>query len=281
MDHLKKARYLFTTVIVLTFNTITMAQQINATYIGGPTVILEIEGIRFMTDPTLDEKGTTYKLGELTLEKTLDPFTSDIGKIDYVLLSHDQHQDNLDNRGRELLKTVKKVFTTQEASENIDANAVGLSTWQSDNIIMGNHTEITITATPARHGPAGTKHIAGTVTGFLITVKGDTEYQLYITGDTVFYEEIQEVAQTSRPRYVFAFAGAVQHWDSIYMTMNDSDVVNTSFAFPDATIIPVHYEGWKHYTRDEKGIVQTLDHLEIDQKLKLLNKGTTTILPIN
>lgn len=207
MNHLKKARYLFTTIIVLIFNTITMAQQINATYIGGPTVILEIEGVRFMTDPTLDEKGTTYKLGDLTLEKTLNPFTSGIGKIDYVLLSHDQHQDNLDNRGRKLLKTVKKVFTTQEASENIDANTVGFLPWQSDTIITENHTEITITATPARHGPAGTKHIAGTVTGFLITVKGDTEYQLYITGDTIFYEGVQEVAKKSHPQYVFAFCG--------------------------------------------------------------------------
>lgn len=256
-------------------------QQIKATYIGGPTVILEIEGIRFMTDPTLDVKGTTYQLGELTLKKTLSPFTSEIGKIGYVLLSHDQHQDNLDNRGRELLKTVKKVFTTREASENIDANAVGLSPWQSDTIITANHTEIIITATPARHGPAGTKHIAGAVTGFLITVKGDTEYQLYITGDTVFYEGVQEVAKKSRPQYVFAFAGAVLHWESIYMTMNDSDVVNTSFAFPDATIIPVHYEGWKHFSRDEMGIVQTFDYLDIGQKLKLLNKGATTILPIN
>lgn len=77
------------------------------------------------------------------------------------------------------------------------------------------------------------------------------------------------------------FAGAVLHWESIYMTMNDSDVVNTSFAFPDATIIPVHYEGWKHYTRDEKSIVQTFDYLEISQKLKLLNKDSITILPIN
>lgn len=281
MNHPKIAKYLLTSLL-LTLNIMTTkAQQINATYIGGPTVIFEIEGVRFMTDPTLDEKGTTYKLGELTLEKTLSPFTSDIGNIDYVLLSHDQHQDNLDNKGRELLKTVKKVFTTPEASENIDADAVGLSSWQSDTVMAANHTEIVITATPARHGPAGTEHIAGTVTGFLITVKGDTEYQLYITGDTVFYEGVQEVAEKSDPRYVFAFAGAVLHWESIYMTMNDSDVVNTSFAFPGATIIPLHYEGWKHFTRDEKGIVQTFDYLDIGQKLKLLNKGTTTILPVN
>lgn len=281
MNDLKKSIYLFFTIL-LPINTMTAkAQQINVVYIGGPTVILEIEGVRFMTDPTLDGKGTIYKLGDLTLEKTLSPNTSDIGKIDYVLLSHDQHQDNLDNSGRKLLKSVKKVFTTQEASENIDADAVGLIPWQSDTIITANQTEIIITATPARHGPAGTKHIAGTVTGFLITVKGDTEYQLYITGDTVFYEGVKEVAKKSNPQYVFTFAGAVLHWESIYMTMNDSDVVNTSFAFPNATIIPVHYEGWKHYTRDEKGIVQTFDLMGIRQKLMLLNKDTITILPIN
>ncbi len=269
----------------------TQAQEhIHATYLGGPTVILEIEGIRFMTDPTLDEKGTTYRLGDLVLEKTLDPFITsgtDVGNIDYVLLSHHQHQDNLDNKGQELLKHVKKVYTTEDGAASLGNNTVGLSPWQSDMITTADHTQIIITATPARHGPAGTEYITGEVIGFLITVKKETaykketSYQLYITGDTVFYDGVQAVAQKSSPSYVFAFAGAVLHWESLYMTMNDSDLVNSAFAFPEATIIPVHFEGWRHYSRSGKDVAQTFERLGIGHKLLLLDRGVITELPLN
>jgi len=34
-----------------------MKNEVNVTYLGGPTVILEIGGLRLMTDPTLDPAG--------------------------------------------------------------------------------------------------------------------------------------------------------------------------------------------------------------------------------
>ena len=82
-----------------------------ATYVGGPTVIIELAGLRIMTDPTLDPAGV-YDLGHITLEKYKDPADVDVDKIDLVLLSHDQHQDNLDDAGRELLTRTPKVYTT-------------------------------------------------------------------------------------------------------------------------------------------------------------------------
>ncbi len=39
-------------------------------YLGGPTAVLEIGGVRLITDPTFDPPGD-YHVGELTLTKTL------------------------------------------------------------------------------------------------------------------------------------------------------------------------------------------------------------------
>ena len=36
--------------------------MLNALYLGGPTVIIETGGLRFMTDPTLDPAGSHYSL---------------------------------------------------------------------------------------------------------------------------------------------------------------------------------------------------------------------------
>jgi hypothetical protein len=59
-----------------------------------------------MTNPTLDPVRTVYHLGNLTEEKTKCPEELDIGNIDVVLVSLDQHVDNLDDTGRLLLHKI-------------------------------------------------------------------------------------------------------------------------------------------------------------------------------
>ncbi len=82
-----------------------LSDEIKIKYIGGPTVLLEAAGLRFLTDPTFDEKDTKYKTNLYVLHKLAGPAISPdkIGKIDFVLFSHDHHFDNLDNSCRRLL----------------------------------------------------------------------------------------------------------------------------------------------------------------------------------
>jgi L-ascorbate metabolism protein UlaG (beta-lactamase superfamily) len=72
------------------------------TYIGGPTALVEIGGLRLLTDPTFDPAGSEYPTAVYTLRKTQGPAlgADDIGEVDAVLLSHDHHFDNLDVSGR-------------------------------------------------------------------------------------------------------------------------------------------------------------------------------------
>ena len=257
-------------------------EELKVTYLGGPTIIIEIEGLRFMTDPTLDEGGNTYQMTpEIVLEKTDSPTTQGIPTIDYVLLSHEHHQDNIDTKGRALLNDVKKVFTSEQAAAVINGNSVGIPIWESETIITPNHTEITITATPARHGPAGTEKMIGPVIGFVVSVKKENKtYELYITGDTVFYEGVQEVAKRFNPSYVFAFAGSVKAMGLFYITMNESDLINCADAFPNATIVPIHYEGWTHYSGTIHPAVQAFEVLGIQDRLHILDSDQINTLPL-
>jgi L-ascorbate metabolism protein UlaG (beta-lactamase superfamily) len=249
-----------------------MKNAINVTYLGGPTIILEIGGLRLMTDPTFDPAGETFMINDKhAYSKTEGPATTDIGKIDAVLLSHDQHGDNLDNAGREFLKSVPKTFTTKIGAERLKGNAVGLSPWET--VVLGD--KITITSTPARHGPAGSEHLTGDVTGFIVSTK---ETQIYITGDTVFYEGIKEVAEKFKPEYVFIFAGAAKPRGPFNVTMDTNDAIDTAFAFPAATIIPVHFEGWSHYTETGEMLRQSFSALGIANRLKILKAGVKTEL---
>jgi L-ascorbate metabolism protein UlaG (beta-lactamase superfamily) len=247
----------------------------NVIYLGGPTVIIEAGGYRFITDPTLDPAGSHYSLsgGAVNLEKLQGPAKTDIGKIDCVLLSHDQHPDNLDNAGRTLLESVDHVFTTKAGAKRLGGKSIGLDPWENYSLTAPDDSIITITATPARHGPAGIEKIAGDVIGFVVSIRGGQNPTIYITGDTVYYEGVAEVAKKFKPGYIFLFAGAARTRGPFNLTMAANDAIDTAFAFPDAVIIPLHYEGWKHFTQNANDLERSFEALGIGGRLKILPAG--------
>jgi L-ascorbate metabolism protein UlaG (beta-lactamase superfamily) len=180
------------------------------TLIGGPTVLMELSGLRLLTDPTFDEPGE-YEARGIVLEKKSGPALSadQLGVFDAVLLSHDQHFDNLDRMGREVMQRAKNIFTTPVGAKRLGGSATGLVPWETVHLDGSNGQRIYITGTPARHGPVGIEPIAGEVTGFLLGLNepGDA---IYVTGDTVWYEGVAEVARRFQPRLVMLFAGSAK-----------------------------------------------------------------------
>src|SRR5687768_6660434 len=98
---------------------------IEITYLGGPTTLIAVAGLRFITDPTFDPAGTQYTAGSVTLKKLSAPVRppSDLGKIDVALVSHDQHPDNLDRAGKALLYHIPVVLTTHVGAERLGQDA--------------------------------------------------------------------------------------------------------------------------------------------------------------
>src|SRR5213076_1639759 len=157
---------------------------VTITLIGGPTVLIEINGFRLLTDPTFDEPGA-YQLPHVKLEKLVGPALSahDIGEVDAVLLSHDQHSDNLDHSGRDFLKRAKRVLTTEVGDSRLSGHVEGLAAWQVTELTGNNGSSLTITATPARHGPAGIEALAGDVIVFVVASSKPGSRPIYISGD--------------------------------------------------------------------------------------------------
>ncbi len=141
--------------------------QVSITRVGGPTALLEIGGFRLLTDPTFDAPGE-YRLPNVTLRKTTGPALSAeaIGPIDAVLLSHDQHADNLDHSGRAGLANAERVFTTVTGAQRLGGGSEGLAPWEIRDLLKPDGS-LRVTATPARHGPAGIEPLAGDVIGFV------------------------------------------------------------------------------------------------------------------
>jgi hypothetical protein len=58
--------------------------------------------------------------------------------------------------------------------------------------------------------------------------------------------------------------------------MSANDALDTASAFPDATIIPVHYEGWAHFSENADDLVQSFKALRVGERLRLLEHGVPT-----
>jgi L-ascorbate metabolism protein UlaG (beta-lactamase superfamily) len=158
---------------------------VTLTLIGGPTVLIETGGLRLLTDPTFDPPGS-YQSGPLTLQKKAGPALSvaEIGHVDAVLLSHDQHADNLDPAGRALIGEIPTVLTTRIGAERLGGTTRGLSPWDTIEIKDPGGAKLNVTATPARHGPVGIEPMTGDVIGFLLGIDNPGDL-IYVTGDTV------------------------------------------------------------------------------------------------
>jgi L-ascorbate metabolism protein UlaG (beta-lactamase superfamily) len=250
------------------------------TYVGGPTLLIEWHGVRLLTDPTLDPAGTTYPTAEYTLVKTGGPGVppSELGDIDAVLLSHDHHFDNLDRAGRAFLPQADAVLTTRDGAARLGGRAHGLAAGASQVIQARSGTSVRVTATPARHGPEGGDR--GPVIGFLLEAERDPTSALWVTGDTVGYEGLEAIAPRAPLRGIVAFMGAamVRVAGPHALTLTANEGVRLAERFPSATIVPVHYEDWEHFTEGRAEIESTFRSVGLDGRLQWLERGRPTPL---
>jgi L-ascorbate metabolism protein UlaG (beta-lactamase superfamily) len=216
------------------------------TYIGGPTALLSIDGMRILTDPTFDPPGRYAEPGSTTLVKTRGPAISreDVAPVDLVLLSHHGHKDNLDYEGLELLATgVPALSTAAAATELFGAGLIGLDDWESHRI-----GDLTITAVPALHGPPGSERLLGHVTGFVIE-RPDAP-SIYVSGDNASLALVQQIAERF-PSIDIAvlFAGAARAPGLPGpLTFTAEDAAKAADILTAARVVVLHADDWEHFS---------------------------------
>ncbi|HET7251283.1 MAG TPA: MBL fold metallo-hydrolase [Gemmatimonadales bacterium] len=255
-------------------------RQLYLTYVGGPTLLLEWRGLRLLTDPTFDPAGSEYPTASYTLSKTQGPAVSPerLERVDAVLLSHDHHFDNLDAGGRAFLESAGAVLTTTTGATRLGGRARGLAPGDVAAIPGTAGSALHVTGTPARHGPAHADR--GPVTGFVLAWDDEPNAGVYISGDTVWYEEIGGLAQRFAITAAVLFLGAAKvraagDWP---LTLTAAEGVEAARTFAAATIVPVHYEGWGHFTESRADIDAAFRAAGLSHRLQWLEAGKRTAL---
>jgi L-ascorbate metabolism protein UlaG (beta-lactamase superfamily) len=257
--------------------------ELRLTHIGGPTALIEVGGWRLLTDPTFDPPGGSYRFGWGTGSRKLTGpaiSASELGPIDAVLLSHDHHEDNLDAAGRAFLPSAAAVITTVPGAKRLGGDARGLEPWATTRLETPGRPPIEITATPCRHGPPLSHPIVGDVVGFALQWDGQEHGVLWISGDTVLYDGVRQVADRLRVGTALLHLGGVRFPISgpVRYTMTAKEAVELCRLLQPHTVIPIHYEGWKHFREGREAIERELANApeDVRERIRWLPIGVAT-----
>ena len=173
-------------------------EGIRITHVGGPTVLIEVGGWRLLTDPTFDAPGRKYNFGWGTSSRKL----AGAG-------------DRRRRRSARSTPSCSPTTTTTTTSttpagrccprpgrssppcpgrSGSAATPAGSRPGRRPTLEAPGRTPIEITATPCRHGPPLSHPIVGEVVGFALRWDGQEHGVLWISGDTVLYDGVREVA---------------------------------------------------------------------------------------
>ena len=208
------------------------------TLIRNATVLLELRGRRLLVDPMLDPAGarppiedTANPVRNPTVEL---PFPAEqvVDGLDAVLVTH-CHKDHLDDTAERLLPRDVPVFCQPEDEERL--RDVGLDARPIDASLDWNG--LTLHRVPAQHGFGAVAEALAPVSGFVLD-------ELYIAGDTVWYDGVRETIERFEPRVAVVNAGGASFLEGSLIVMGIDDVREVAARVP--TVVCVHLEALNH-----------------------------------
>ena len=171
-----------------------------------------------------------------------------------VLLTHDHHADNLDDAGRALLPSAGTVVTTAPGAKRLGGGATGSRRGRRRGSTAPVEPTIEVTATPCRHGPPLSHPIIGDVIGFALSWDGSTgccgsrATPCSTTASAPSPNGSRSDAALHLGGVRFGITGPVRY------TMTAHEAIELCRLLRPRTAIPVHYEGWSHFTEGRDAI---------------------------
>ena len=208
------------------------------TLVRNATLVLELAGRRILVDPMLDAAGarppieqTANPVRNPTVEL---PFAAEevVAGLDAILVTH-CHKDHFDATAERLLPRDVPVFCQPEDEERL--RAIGLDVRPVDECL--DWDGLVMHRTPARHGFGAMADALAPVSGYILD-------DLYLAGDTVWYEAVEETIERYRPRVAVVHAGGASFLEGGLIVMGVDDVREVASRVP--TVVCVHLEAINH-----------------------------------
>jgi L-ascorbate metabolism protein UlaG (beta-lactamase superfamily) len=208
------------------------------TLVRNATVLVEVSGRRILVDPMLDPararppiENTAHPVRNPTVELPV-PAAEVVRGLDAILVTH-CHKDHFDDTAERLLPRDVPVFCQPEDEERL--RGVGLDARRVDASL--DWDGLTLHRVPAQHGFGAVAEALAPVSGFVLD-------ELYVAGDTVWYDAVQETIERFEPRVAVVNAGGASFLEGGLIVMGSDDVREVVARVP--TVVCVHLEALNH-----------------------------------
>ncbi|KAI8961348.1 Metallo-hydrolase/oxidoreductase [Daldinia sp. FL1419] len=258
----------------------TFKSDITVTYIGTATAILEIDGITFLTDPYFSPEGTAWDVGIAKLTSHYEPALSlsQLPPIDVVLLSHEDHPDNLDELSRQSLLDGRRVLTTVDGAAKLRPRpgVRGLKPWEVTDLVIGG-TRFEVTATPCKHLPGGE------CAGFILTTSsfgktGNLPNAIFFSGDTIYLEELLRIRDHFHISLALFNLGAAAvvlpgASEPLQITMDGAQGAQLFRELDADVLVPLHFDAWDHFSQGKESLKDAFEESGIEENVWWLEPG--------
>lgn len=233
------------------------------------TLIMEINGKKLLIDPMLSEKdamdpirncGNEIRIPMVELPFPRSEINTMLSEMDAIVITH-LHRDHWDSPAKDLIPKNKLIFCSPNNEESLRNQGFENVQPIENNF---NWQGIEIHRTSGQHGTGDIGKSMGPVSGFVFKHKKDS---IYLAGDTVWCEEVENALTNHRPKVTILNAGGAKFLTGDPITMTPSDIIKVHEKLPDTKIIAVHMDTINHCFITREILLEELKKMNIESKI--------------
>ena len=171
-------------------------------------------------------------------------------------------------------------MSTGSAHKRLGDAVRALPNWTHVDLPRPGGGVVRVTGVPAQHGPDGTEHLVGEVTGFVLS--GEGLPTVYVSGDNASLDVVRAIgARVSAVDVALLFAGGAQTalLGDAYLTLTSDAATEAAEILAAGHVVPLHFEHWAHFTQGADSLVDSFDRAGLAKRLHLLGPGQCIDLP--
>lgn len=213
-----------------------------ATWLGHSTVLLEMDGVRVLTDPVFGDRASPFGWAGPKRFHAVPATLAELPPLDAVVVSHD-HYDHLDYPTiRELARTKVPFFTSLGVGAHLEAWGVApariteLDWWEE---AVHPTKDLVVTAAPSRHfSGRGPTSNATAWSSFVVRSKNR---RVFFSGDTGLTPEYEEIGRRLGPFDLVMLEVGAYHpsWGDIHL--GPDNAIEALRMLGGGTLLPVHW----------------------------------------